>query len=120
MKDIDRKRQKRKKRIRKKVIGTYQRPRLSVHKSLKNTYAQIINDVQAKTLLLVSTLDKRIRNNSLNKANKTQKALLLGEILAQEAVEKGIKKVVFDRSGYPYHGRIKAFAESCRKHGLEF
>lgn len=105
--------------IRKKIIGTSERPRLSIHKSLKNTYAQIIDDMKGETLLFISTLDKRVKS-SLNKKNKTQKAVLLGEILAQEAVKKGIKKIVFDRGSYPYHGRIKALAESCRKHGLEF
>lgn len=106
-------------RIRKKIFGTSQRPRLSIHKSLRNFQAQIIDDAKGKVLLGKSTLAKVIKLK-LPSAGNVQAAAFLGEVLAQEAIQMGIKKVCFDRGGFIYHGRIKAFAEAARKGGLEF
>ena len=110
----------RKKRVRKKVRGTPERPRLSVFKSARHTYAQIIDDIEGKTLAEASSLSKEIRPLVQGKAGNTQGAKIVGEFVAKRAVEKGIKKVVFDRNGLLYHGRVKALAESAREHGLEF
>ena len=109
---------KRHKRIRKKVSGTKQIPRLSVYKSLTNIYAQLIDDENSHTLLTCSTLDKQIKEKV--KTRNLKAATLLGESLALKAKEKGIERVVFDRSGYLYHGRVKAVAEAARKGGLKF
>ena len=106
-------------RVRKKLIGSSQRPRLCVHRSLKHFYAQIINDEDGQIMVGVSTLSKEIRKNVKSKGNK-EAASQLGEFLAKLAQEKGIKKVCFDRGGYIYHGRVQAFAEGERKNGLEF
>ena len=92
-------------RVKKKIFGTGERPRLCVYKSLKHIYAQIINDVEGMTLVAASTLDPDIRGQ-VSGCNK--------------ALEKGIKKVTFDRSGYLYHGRVKALAEAAREKGLDF
>ena len=105
-------------RIRKKVAGTQERLRLSVYRSLNHIYAQIINDVEGKTLISASSLDNPVRELKQHKGNcKTAKEV--GTLVATKALEKGIKKVVFDRSGYLYHGRIKTFAETLRKSGME-
>ena len=106
-------------RIRKRVSGTAQQLRLCVHRSLNNMHAQIIDDTQRKVLFGLSTLDKALRLKIKNGGN-VNAAGILGEALARQAQEKGIKKVCFDRGGYLYHGRIKAFAEAARKGGLEF
>ena len=106
-------------RIRKHLQGTNERPRLCVHRSLKNLQAQIIDDIHKKVILGLSTLDKDLRARVKNGGN-VNAASILGEALAQKAQAKGIKKVCFDRGGYLYHGRIKAFAEAARKGGLEF
>ncbi|MCT4605194.1 MAG: 50S ribosomal protein L18 [Marinisporobacter sp.] len=111
------KRQKRHLRIRKKVSGTPERPRLSIYRSLSNMYAQIIDDVAGKTLVAASTLDKEV--NASNGGNK-EAAKLVGELVAKRALEKGIESVVFDRSGYIYHGRVKELAEGAREAGLKF
>lgn len=105
-------------RIRKTVSGTQDRPRLSVHRSLKNLQAQLVDDIQEKTLLSVSTQDKEVRQK-FPYAGNAKAAAFLGELFAKRAKEKGISKVVLDRSGCLYHGRIKAFAEGLRKGGLE-
>ena len=107
------------KRIRKKVVGTPERFRLSVFRSLNHVYAQIIDDFKGHTLVNASSLDKQFQDLKSHKGN-LKTAHLVGELLAKKALEKGIKKVVFDRSGYPYHGSIKALAESSRAAGLEF
>lgn len=107
------------KRIRKRIFGTVKRPRLSVHRSLKYMYVQIINDESAHTLLSLSTQDKDIKKTCVYGGN-IKAARLLGECLARRAKEKGITKVVFDRGGYIYHGRVKAMSEEARKAGLEF
>ena len=96
-----------------------QRPRLLVHRSLKNLYAQIIDDTKNKALFSLSTLDKSLKQK-FPSAGNVKTAALFGEIFAKTAKEKGISKIVFDRAGYLYHGRIKAFAEALRKGGLEF
>ena len=93
------------------------RYRISVSKSLKNLSAQIIDDVQKKTLVSASSIEKEIKNK---KIKKIEKSSLIGEILAKRAIEKKINKVYFDRGGYKYHGRVKAFAETLRKNGLKF
>jgi len=107
------------KRIRKKVTGTPERLRLSVFRSLNHIYAQIVDDLKGHTLVNASSLDKQFQEIKSHKGNM-KTAQLVGELLAKKALEKGIKKVVFDRSGYPYHGSVKALAESSRAAGLEF
>ncbi len=112
-------RQERHKRIRKKVFGTPERLRLSVYRSLKHIYAQIIDDIKGYTIVAVSSLDKEFKDSGTYKGNiKTAK--LVGELMAKRALEKGIKKLVFDRSGYLYHGSIRALAEAAREAGIEF
>ena len=106
-------------RIRKRVSGTPDQLRLCVHRSLKNMHAQIIDDTKRKVLYGLSTLDKGLRSK-IKSGGNVNAAEILGEELARKAQEKGIKKVCFDRGGYLYHGRIKAFAEAARKGGLEF
>lgn len=103
-------------RIRKKVSGTAERPRLSVYRSEKNIYAQIIDDVAQVTLVAASTLDKEFNGTGSNKESAKE----VGKLVAQRAIEKGIKSVVFDRGGYIYHGRIQELAEGAREAGLEF
>ncbi len=105
--------------IRKKISGSQERPRLYVFRSLKHIYASVIDDSIGKTLMTVSTLSKDLKKKE--KSSDTMAACqLIGDAVAKKCIEKGIKKVVFDRSGYLYHGRIKALAEAARKAGLEF
>jgi len=111
-------RQKRVKRIRKKITGTAERPRLRVFKSAKHIYAQLIDDVAGHTLLSMSTVDKALRDSE--ESGKTDQARQVGLSLAGKAKEKGISAVVFDRGGYIYHGRIKALSEGAREGGLAF
>ena len=113
-------RQRRKKRVRKKIRGTSEKPRLSVFRSSKHIYAQIVDDTTAKTLVGVSSLSKEIRPGVQNKGGNKAGAAMVGELIAKRAVEKGIKRVVFDRNGFLYHGRVKTLADSAREHGLEF
>jgi large subunit ribosomal protein L18 len=108
------KRSKRRKRIRAKIRGTKDRPRLCVFRSNKHIYAQIIDDEKGITLMAAS--DKGMTDKEIG----VKRARLVGEMLAKKALKKKIKKVVFDRSGYRYHGRVKALAEGARKGGLEF
>ncbi len=103
-------------RVRRKIKGTGERPRLVVFKSLNHVYAQLVDDLQHKTITGVSSLKGSV--NATGK--KTQKAMAVGTAIAEKAKGLGIKKVVFDRSGYLYHGKIKALAEAARKAGLEF
>ena len=110
------KRQKRHLKVRKKVFGTTERPRLSVFKSEKNIYAQVIDDVNGVTLVAASSLDKDFSAKGGNKEG----AKLVGELVAKKAIAKGINEVVFDRGGYIYHGRIKELAEAAREAGLQF
>jgi len=107
------------KRVRKTVNGTAEKPRLCVHRSLKNFYAQMVDDASGKVLFGMSTLNKEIQGK-IKKGGNIEAAKVLGEALAQAGTKKGIKKVSFDRGGYRYHGRIKAFADGARKGGLEF
>ncbi len=110
----------RKKRIKKKIRGTPERPRLSVFRSLTHIFAQIIDDQNGRTLVEASSLSKEMRPNLVGRGGNKHGAETVGEFLAKRAAEKGIRKVVFDRNGFLYHGRIKALAESARQHGLEF
>ncbi len=112
-------RKKRHVRIRQRVQGTAERPRLVIRRSLCNIYAQVIDDVSNKTLFALSTVDKEIKAKTATGGN-IKAATLLGEAFARRAKEKGISKVVFDRAGYLYHGRVKSFADALRKGGLEF
>jgi large subunit ribosomal protein L18 len=109
----------RKSRIRKKVEGTPERPRLSVFRSAKHIYAQVIDDTKGSTLVTVSTLTKTLRADAGEKA-KTDAAKIIGTEIAKACKSKGIAKVVFDRNGFLYHGRIKALAEAAREAGLDF
>jgi len=106
-------------RIRKKVFGTAERPRLSVFRSLKHIYAQLIDDERGHTLAAASTLDPEIRDQ-LKGLRKTDQSRIVGQLLARRARAKGIVRVVFDRGGYKYHGRVRALAEGARSEGLEF
>ncbi|BDG45563.1 MULTISPECIES: 50S ribosomal protein L18 [Parageobacillus] len=104
-------------RVRKKIFGTAERPRLNVFRSNKHIYAQIIDDMKAVTLVSASTLDKEF---DLESTGNIEAAKKVGELVAKRALAKGIKKVVFDRGGYLYHGRVKALADAAREAGLEF
>lgn len=103
-------------RVRKKVFGTPERPRLSVYRSEKNIYAQIIDDINAVTLVAASSVEKEFAAKGGNKEG----AKLVGELVAKKALDKGITEVVFDRGGYIYHGRVQQLAESAREAGLKF
>lgn len=112
------KRLRRRKGIRKRIFGVKERPRLSVFRSSKNIYCQIIDDTTGMTLASASTLTKDIKGKSPYGGN-IQAAELVGQKIAEEALKLGITKIVFDRGGYKYHGRVKALAESARKNNLE-
>ena len=107
------------KRIRKKISGTSDQPRLCIHRSLTNFYAQVVDDSIGKVLLGMSTRNKGILGK-INGGGNISAASVLGEAFAAEAQKKGVKKVCFDRGGYLYHGRVKAFADGARKGGMEF
>jgi|TARA_B100000530_G_scaffold331357_1_gene275958 large subunit ribosomal protein L18 len=106
-----------KKRIRNVVFGTEDAPRLTVFRSNKEIYANLIDDAKGITICSASSLDKSV---SAEKITKTEKASLVGTLIAKKAVEKGIKKCAFDRNGYLYHGRVKSLADSAREAGLNF
>ena len=110
---------KRKKRIRKKIYGTPQRPRLSVFRSAKHIYAQVVDDTAGHTLAAASTMDKSALSGSKFE-NKVEAAKFVGKLIGERAVEKGVKEVVFDRNGFLYHGRIKSLSEGAREAGLVF
>lgn len=112
-------RERRKLRIRRKISGTPERPRLSVFRSLKHIYAQVVDDVAGTTLAHCSTVAKDVKSQA-DEINKSDAAKLVGKTLAAQLKAKGITKIVFDRNGYLYHGRIKALAEGAREGGLEF
>ena len=112
-------RKKRHKRVRNKVKGTAETPRLSVYRTLNHIYAQIIDDVKGNTLITASTLDKEIKETLTGKDKKAQ-AFAVGELLAKKAKSKKIKAVVFDRGGYLYTGRVASLADGARKGGLQF
>lgn len=106
--------------IRKKIVGTEERPRLSVYRSTKQLYAQVIDDTLGKTLVSVSTLSPDVKDKVKKDTGNLKGAAALGTALADACKKKGVSKVVFDRSGYLYHGRVKALAEAARKGGLQF
>jgi large subunit ribosomal protein L18 len=105
-------------RIRKKLRGTGQNPRMVVFRSNKQIYVQLVNDDEGKTLLSLSSLEKEIAEKK--NINKTEQAKLVGKLAAEKSVGAGIKQVVFDRNGYLYHGRVKALADAAREAGLKF
>ena len=109
----------RRRRVRKKVFGTPERPRLSVFESLKHVYAQIINDESGTTLVSASTLSPDVRDK-ISGGNNIGAAKAVGEVIGGKALEKNITSVVFDRGGYLYHGKVKALAEAAREAGLRF
>jgi large subunit ribosomal protein L18 len=106
-------------RIRAKMTGDSNRPRLCVYRSLKYTYVQIVDDSQGKTLVAASTREKELKD-ALKQTGNIQASKLVGKVIAERAKAKGIETVVFDRGGYLYHGRIKAIAEAARESGLKF
>ena len=114
------KRLKNKIKIRKKISGTADRPRLAVYKSLKQIYTQLIDDANGVTLLSASSLSKEIVSDVKDAKSKIDKSKVVGKLLAEKAKDKGIETVVFDRSGYRYHGRVQAVAEGAREGGLKF
>jgi large subunit ribosomal protein L18 len=119
--DISKKRQSRKKRhrsLRKRIEGNAERPRLAVFRSTRHIYAQVIDDVQKKTLTAIS--DKVLAVEGETKADKKARAKRVGAAIAKQCLEKGIDKVVFDRAGYKYHGRVSALADGAREAGLKF
>lgn len=111
---------KRKRRVRKKVRGTPERPRLTVFKTARHLYAQIIDDMGGKTLVAASTTSKDLRPKVKGISGNIRGAVVVGESIARKGTEAGIKKVVFDRNGFLYHGRVKALADAARENGLEF
>ncbi|MDT3738927.1 MAG: 50S ribosomal protein L18 [Candidatus Kapabacteria bacterium] len=113
-------RTKRKAHVRAIITGTPERPRLTVFKSIGQIYAQIIDDVDGKTLVSASTIDKEVRSGIKDGMTKKAKSEVVGVAIAKRALEANIKKVAFDRNGYIYHGRVKALADAARQGGLEF
>ncbi len=107
-------------RIRKKVMGTAERPRLTVFRSLNHIYAQLVDDLTGRTILTVSSMDKEVAPRLKETKGKIEAGKLVGKQIAARAKEKGIERVCFDRSGYLYHGRVKAVAEGAREGGLNF
>ena len=113
---------KRKKRIRKKIIGTSERPRLTVFKSAKHIYAQVIDDTKGVTLVCATSLESVVKDDPdrASAKGKIPTAKYIGKLVAERALEKGIKRVVFDRNGFLYHGRVKAVSDGAREAGLDF
>lgn len=112
-------RKRRHRRVRKKVSGTQERPRLNVFRSIDHIYAQLIDDFSGKTLAHASSVDKELKAGEITGGN-VDSAKAVGGLIAKRAADKGIKDVIFDRGGYAYHGRVKALAEAARKGGLNF
>lgn len=112
-------RKRRQRRIRMKISGTAERPRLNIFRSLDHIYVQVIDDVAGRTIASASTLDKTLRSQ-LSGKNKSEQAKLVGEVVAERAKDAGVETVVFDRGGFIYHGRVKALAEGAREGGLKF
>ena len=110
----------RKKRVRKKIRGTSERPRLCVFRSSRHIYAQIIDDTAGRTLVEASSLSREFRTKIGGDGGNKKGAALIGTFIGELALEKGVKGVVFDRNGFLYHGRVEALAEAARKSGLEF
>ncbi len=113
-------RRRRKRHVRKKVTGTPDRPRLTVFRSHKNIAAQIVDDMAGRTVVSVSSLEKALKEKLAGTGGNKAAAKVVGETLAAKATEAGVRKVVFDRNGYPFHGRVKELADAARKGGLEF
>lgn len=113
-------RQRRHRRVRKKVHGTAERPRLNVFRSLKHIYAQVIDDDAGVTLVAASTVEPELREAVGGYGGNVKAAQVVGRVIAERALAKGIERVVFDRGGYRYHGRVKALAEAAREAGLKF
>ncbi|GJQ21118.1 MAG: 50S ribosomal protein L18 [Bacteroidia bacterium] len=113
-------RMRRKGRIRTKIQGNTSRPRLAVYRSLKHIYAQIIDDVQGRTIVSASSLSKDVRDQMKDAKSSMEVCRLVGMVAAKKALEQNITEVVFDRSGYLYHGRVKAVADGAREAGLKF
>ncbi len=113
-------REKRKARIRRKITGTADRPRLTVYKSLKHMYAQLVDDTSGKTLVSVGTTSKALKGEAKEDEDKTAAAKRVGAALAKAALGQGISSVVFDRNGFDYHGRVAAVAAAAREAGLKF
>jgi large subunit ribosomal protein L18 len=107
-------------RVRTRVRGSAERPRLCVYKSLRYIYAQIVDDLEGATLVCASSLEKDVRSGLGKSAANRDAAKVVGQKVAERALEKGIRSVVFDRSGYVYHGKVKALAEGAREKGLQF
>ncbi|MBI2950633.1 50S ribosomal protein L18 [bacterium] len=107
-------------RVRRKVAGSAEQPRLSVSRSLKNVEAQLIDDVAGRSLLGMSSLSKEVREQAAGAGGKCAQGRVVGRLLAEKALQSGIQKVVFDRGGFRYHGRVKALAEGAREGGLKF
>lgn len=106
-------------RVRKKVFGTAECPRLNVYRSNRHLYAQVIDDVKGHTMVSASTVEEDLQTAIADK-NKTEQAVEIGKLVAKRALDAGVKQVVFDRGGYQYHGRVKALADAAREAGLEF
>ncbi len=119
-KDTTKRRLRIKQTIRKRVFGSTERPRFSVYRSLNDIYGQIIDDVTGKTLVALSTNSKEVKGELAAAKTKVEKSSVVGKLLAKKALEKNISAVVFDRNGYLYHGRVKAFADGAREGGLKF
>jgi large subunit ribosomal protein L18 len=121
MPEIDRRaaRLRRHERVRKHVVGTPERPRLSVFRSLRHIYAQVIDDSRERTLIAASTIEQEVEAQ-IQGLTKIEQARVVGKVLAERALSQGINQVVFDRGGYKYHGRVKALADAAREGGLEF
>ncbi len=119
VKTREQRRERRHRRVRAKVHGTAERPRLVVHRSINHVEGQVVDDVSGRTLVGLSTLDAALREKR-GEMNKTEASRAAGKALAEKAKEMGVTKVVFDRGGYVYHGRVKAFAEGAREGGLDF
>jgi large subunit ribosomal protein L18 len=119
VKTREQRRARRHRRVRAKVHGTGQRPRLVIHRSINHVEGQVVDDVAGRTLVGLSTLDATLREKR-GEMNKTEASRAAGKALAEKARELGVTKVVFDRGGYVYHGRVKAFAEGAREGGLDF
>lgn len=107
-------------RVRARVSGTPERPRLNVFRSNKHIYAQIIDDTRGHTLVAASTLEREVRERFPNPHPKVEEARVVGQVIGERALARGITKVVFDRGGYKYHGRVKALADGARAAGLQF
>lgn len=110
---------KRKKRVRKRIYGTTERPRLSVFRSAKHIYAQLIDDSSGNTVISASSMEKEMKDHQKFE-NKIESAVFLGKLIGERALQKGFKRIVFDKNGYLYHGRVRAVSEGAREAGLNF